>query len=228
MTFRTLHPASPWRKAATAVAAVLLVALAATALPAQQPAAASPPHDYTQADVDFVQGMIIHHAQAVVMSDWAPSRTTWPSLLILCKRIALSQRDEITMMQHWLEERHLAVPDPLHMLHPTAGPIHDSSGMGMPGMDMGAHPMMMSGMLTAAQMRQLEAAHGAAFDRLYLTGMIRHHQGAIDMVATLFATPGSGQQPDLFNFATDVDAGQRAEMARMQAMLNTLTPSQTR
>ena len=227
MTFRSLHPAVTWRKAAPSVVAVLLAALAATALPAQRPAAA-PPHDYTQADVDFVQGMIIHHAQAVVMSDWAPSRTTRPNLLILCKRIALSQRDEITMMQHWLEDRHLAVPDPLHMLHPTAGPIHDTSGMGMPGMDMGAHPMMMSGMLTTAQMRQLEAAHGAEFDRLYLTGMIRHHQGAIDMVATLFATPGSGQQPDLFNFATDVDAGQRAEMARMQAMLNTLTPSQTR
>ena len=226
MTFRSLHPAVTWRKAAPSVVAVMLAALAATALPAQRPAAA--PHDYTQADVDFVQGMIIHHAQAVVMSDWAPSRTTRRDLLILCKRIALSQRDEITMMQHWLEDRHLAVPDPLHMLHPTAGPIHDTSGMGMPGMDMGAHPMMMSGMLTAAQMRQLEAAHGATFDRLYLTGMIRHHQGAIDMVATLFATPGSGQQPDLFNFATDVDAGQRAEMGRMEAMLNTLTPSQTR
>jgi uncharacterized protein (DUF305 family) len=100
--------------------------------------------------------------------------------------------------------------------------------MNMPGMDMGAHPMMMSGMLTAAQMRQLEAARGKSFDRLYLTGMIRHHQGALDMVAALFDTPGSGQQPELFSFATDVDAGQRAEMARMQAMLNTLTTSQTR
>ena len=226
MTFRMFHPAVRWRKAAPPVVAVVLAAVEATALPAQRPVA--PPHDYTQADVDFVQGMIIHHAQAVVMSDWAPARTTRPNLLILCKRIALSQRDEITMMQHWLEERHLAVPDPLHMLHPSAGPIHDTSGMDMPGMDMGAHPMMMSGMLTAAQMRELEAAHGAEFDRLYLTGMIRHHQGALDMVAALFATPGSGQQPDLFNFATDVDAGQRAEMARMQAMLNTLTPSQTR
>jgi uncharacterized protein (DUF305 family) len=95
-------------------------------------------------------------------------------------------------------------------------------------MDMGPHPMLMTGMLTPDQMRELDAARGPAFDRLYLTGMIKHHQGALDMVATLFATPGAGQQPELFSFATDVDAGQRAEMARMEAMLNTLTPSQTR
>ena len=100
--------------------------------------------------------------------------------------------------------------------------------MDMPGMDMGQHPMMMKGMLTAAQMRQLDAARGAVFDSLYLTGMIRHHQGALDMVATLFAAPGSGQQPEIFSFATDVDAGQRAEMARMQSILNSLEPSHTR
>ena len=86
----------------------------------------------------------------------------------------------------------------------------------------------MHGMLSPAQMRQLDAAHGADFDWLYLTGMIRHHQGALDMVAALFSTPGSGQQADLFGFATDVDAGQRVEIARMQALLNTLTPSQNR
>ena len=186
------------------------------------------PHDYVQADVDFVQGMIIHHAQAVVMSDWAPTHGASSRLQVLCKRIALSQRDEITMMQSWLEERHLAVPDPLHMLHPGNGPIHDRSGMNMPGMDMGDHMMMMTGMLTPAEMRQLDSARGPAFDHLYLTGMIKHHQGALDMVAKLFATPGAGQQPELFSFATDVDAGQRAEMARMEAMLKTLTPSQTR
>ncbi len=189
---------------------------------------AAAPHDYVQADVDFVQGMIIHHAQAVVMSDWAATHGARPNLQILCKRIALSQRDEITMMQSWLEQRHLATPDPLDMLHPTRGPIHDRSGMNMPGMDMGDHMMMMAGMLTPAEMRQLDSARGPTFDHLYLTGMIKHHQGALDMVAKLFATPGAGQQPELFSFATDVDAGQRAEMARMQAMLNTLTPSQTR
>jgi len=206
----------------------VLTSLVATAarLPAQSATAGS--RDYTSADVDFVQGMIVHHAQAVVMSDWAPSHGARHDLLILCKRIALSQRDEITMMQHWLQDRHLAVPDPLHMLRGDHGPVHDSSGMDMPGMDMGEHPMMMKGMLTSAEMRQLDSARGAAFDSLYLTGMIRHHQGALDMVARLFATPGAGQQPEIFTFATDVDAGQRAEMARMQLMLNTLEPGQAR
>lgn len=226
------------RRIAALFAAVLLTASATIAarLPAQSSAVA--PHDYTAADVKFVQDMVSHHAQAVVMSDWAPTHGARPDLLILSKRIALSQRDEITMMQHWLEDRHLPTPDPLHMLPDSQGHAQSmgrmamsgagTSGMQMPGMDMGSHPMLMAGMLTPEQMRQLDAARGAAFDNLYLTGMIRHHQGAIDMVATLFATPGSGQQPELFGFATDVDAGQRAEMARMQAMLNTLTPSPTR
>jgi len=212
--------------AASIGASVQLRAQAGSQRTSQSGAAA--PHDYVQADVDFVQGMIIHHAQAVVMSDWAPTHGASQRLQVLCKRIALSQRDEITMMQTWLEQRHLATPDPLHMLHPTAGPIHDRSGMNMPGMDMGDHMMMMTGMLTPAEMRQLDSAHGPTFDHLYLTGMIKHHQGALDMVAKLFATPGAGQQPELFSFATDVDAGQRAEMARMEAMLKTLTPSQTR
>jgi uncharacterized protein (DUF305 family) len=100
--------------------------------------------------------------------------------------------------------------------------------MHMPGMDMGAHPMMMKGMLTTAEMHQLDAARGPAFDRLYLTGMIKHHQGALGMVATLFNTPGAGEQTEVFTFATDVDAGQRAEITRMQAILTTLTPSQTK
>ncbi|MFL5575695.1 MAG: DUF305 domain-containing protein [Gemmatimonadaceae bacterium] len=202
------------------------LAVAAARLPAQGAPAAA--HDYGQADVAFVQGMIVHHAQAVVMSDWAATHDARPDLLILCKRIALSQRDEITMMQQWLRDRHLAVPDPLHSLQGDPGPAHEMAGMDMPGMDGHDHPMPMTGMLTPAEMRQLDAARGAAFDRLYLTGMIRHHQGALDMVAKLFATPGAGQQSELSAFATDVDAGQRAEMARMQAMLNTLTANQTR
>ncbi|MEO7040659.1 MAG: DUF305 domain-containing protein [Gemmatimonadaceae bacterium] len=206
--------------------AACVTSLAAAALSAQTPQPV--PHDYTAADVAFVQGMIIHHAQAVVMSDWAPSRAKPSNFLTICKRIALSQRDEINLMQSWLEARHLAVPDPLHMLGGHSASVHDSSPMNMPGMDMGAHPMMMTGMLTAAQMQQLEASKGQTFERLYLSGMIRHHQGALDMVATLFDAPGSGQQSELFNFATDIDAGQRAEMARMQSMLNTLTTSQTR
>ncbi len=214
------------RRSGARFLAACVTSLAAAALSAQNPQPI--PHDYTAADAAFVQGMIVHHAQAVVMSDWAPSRADQSNFLTICKRIALSQRDEITLMQNWLQARHLAVPDPLHMLDGQEGPVHDSSPMSMPGMDMGGHPMMMTGMLTAAQMQQLEASKGKTFERLYLSGMIRHHQGALDMVAALFNAPGSGQQSELFNFATDIDAGQRAEMARMQSMLNTLTTSEKR
>lgn len=219
------HPArrALERLPALPLAMLLFVAIA---LPAQD--SASAPRDYTDADVHFMQGMIIHHAQAVVMSDWAPTHGARPDLQVLCKRIALSQRDEITVMQQWLRKRHLPTPDPLHMLSGDKGPVHDSSGMGMPGMDMGAHPMMMEGMLTAEQMRQLDAARDSTFDRLYLTGMIRHHEGALDMVAHLFATPGAGQQSEIFAFATDIDAGQRAEIARMEKILNTLNTGQTK
>jgi uncharacterized protein (DUF305 family) len=211
------------------------LALVAARLPAQSKAAAS--HNYTQADVDFVQGMIFHHAQAVVMSDWAATHDAQSNLQTLCKRIALSQRDEITVMQHWLRERQLPVPDPLHTLPSNHGSAHDTSGMSMPGMAMGNHsmgmtmgdsPKMMTGMLTPEEMRQLDVARGAAFDRLYLTGMIKHHEGALDMVAKLFASPGGGQQSEIFALATDVDAGQRAEIARMEAMLNTLNENQTK
>jgi uncharacterized protein (DUF305 family) len=186
--------------------------------------------DYTPADVKFMQGMIVHHAQAVVMSNWAESHGARADVLTLCKRIALSQYDEIGLMQRWLEARHLPAPDPLYMQTPHTGPVHDTSPMNMPGMNMGNPPMMMSGMLSPAEMRALDAAHGIEFDRLYLTGMMKHHQGAVDMVAALFATAGGGQQPELFGFATDIDAGQRVEIARMQAMLKTLptTPSPTR
>ena len=212
---------------AASLTAILLAMLliATVGLPAQD--SASTPHDYTEADVHFMQGMIVHHAQAVVMSDWAPSHGARPDLQVLCKRIALSQRDEITVMQQWLRKRHLPTPDPLHMLSGDDTDIHDSSGMGMPGMDMGDHPMMMKGMLTPEQMSQLDAARDSTFDRLYLTGMIRHHEGALDMVAKLFATPGAGQQSEIFTFATDVDAGQRAEIARMEKILNTLNKGQT-
>jgi uncharacterized protein (DUF305 family) len=220
---------APGRRTAASLVVALLLSAAAgasTTLCAQN--ATAVPHRYVQADIDFMQGMIIHHAQAVVMSDWAATHGARPNLLVLCRRIALSQRDEITMMQQWLLEHHLPAPDPLHMLKGVPTTMQDSSAMKMPGMDMGAHPMTMTGMLTPAEMRALDAARGPAFDNLYLTGMIKHHQGALDMVANLFATPGAGQQPEISSFATDIDAGQRAEIARMQAMLTTLTTSQTR
>lgn len=205
------------------------LAAVATSVPAALAgqAAAPLPRDYTGADVHFVQGMILHHAQAVVMSDWAASHGARADVALLCRRIALSQRDEITMMQHWLQARGLSAPDPLHMLPGDTGTVKDGSGMAMPGMDMGSQALM-PGMLTPARMHALDAARGTAFDTLYLTSMIRHHEGALAMVATLFAAPGSGQQPELFTFATDVDAGQRAEIARMQALLSTFTPSHDR
>jgi uncharacterized protein (DUF305 family) len=220
------RPAS--RRIAASLPAFLIAALivAAAGLPAQDSASAA--RDYTDADVHFMQGMIMHHAQAVVMSDWAATHGARSNLQVLAKRIGLSQHDEITVMQQWLQKRHLPTPDPLHMLAAKDGPVHDESGMGMPGMDMSAHPMLMKGMLTPDQMRQLDAARDSAFDRLYLTGMIRHHEGALDMVATLFATPGAGQQSEIFTFATDVDAGQRAEIARMEAILNTLNKGQAK
>ncbi len=188
---------------------ITLTAVAALAarLPAQ--GATSAGNEYTQADVDFVQGMIMHHAQAVVMSDWAATHGARADLQILCKRIALSQRDEITVMRRWLLDRGQTAPDPLKM----------------PGMAMGDDKMLMPGMLTPEEMRAIDAARDTAFDRLYLTGMIKHHEGALYMVATLFARPGGGQQSELFGLATDIDAGQRVEIARMQAMLNTLTPT---
>jgi uncharacterized protein (DUF305 family) len=171
-------------------------------------AASATPHDYTPADVEFVQGMIMHHAQAVIMSDWAATHGARSDLQILCKRIALSQRDEIKVMRRWLLDRGQSAPDPLRM----------------PGMVMGDDKLM-PGMLTPEELKQLDAARDTAFDRLYLTGMIKHHEGALSMVATLFARPGGGQQSDLFAIATDIDAGQRVEIARMEAMLNSLTPN---
>lgn len=222
-----MYTPSSRRNAASLTAIVLMAIAGASArLPAQSGPTSQ--HDYVQADVDFVQGMIGHHAQAVVMSDWAPTHGARADLQVLCKRIALSQHDEITMMQSWLQDRHLSVPDPLHMLKGSQPAAQDMGGMDMPGMSMGPHQALMPGMLTPEQMRQLDAAHGTAFDTLYLKDMIGHHEGALGMVATLFATPGAGQQADLFGFATDVDAGQRAEIGRMQAMLKTFhNPSPT-
>lgn len=208
--------------------ALALAVSAAAAFPLLAQAGSSTGNDYTKAGVTFMQGMIMHHAQAVVMSDWAVSHGASPQVATLCKRIALSQRDEIALMQNWLKARQQSAPDPLHMLSGATRPITDSSPLHMPGMDMGQMPMLMDGMLTAAQMQQLDAARGLAFDTLYLAGMIHHHQGALTMVKDLFATPGAGQQSELFGFATDIDAGQRAEIHRMQLILNSLTKNPSR
>jgi uncharacterized protein (DUF305 family) len=154
------------------------------------------------ADVEFMQGMIMHHAQAVEMTALIPSHTTNKELRTLGARISHSQADEIRFMKRWLRARG----------EPTSMPMPA-------GMDM-SHPMpLMPGMLTPEQMEALRKAKGAEFDRLFLTGMIQHHKGALTMVKDLFDTAGAGQDAELFNFATDVDSGQRAEIRIMQDML---------
>jgi uncharacterized protein (DUF305 family) len=161
------------------------------------------------ADVAFMQGMIMHHSQAVVMTAWIPTHTKNADLLTLGSRISRSQTDEMQFMKRWLAQRHEAT----EMKMPEAMP-------GMPDMDMTGKPMpTMPGMLTPAQMKALETARGPEFDRLFLTGMIQHHNGALIMVKELFDTPGSGQDADLFDFATDADNTQRAEIRIMQRML---------
>ena len=159
----------------------------------------------SQADVEFMQGMIMHHAQAVEMTALIASHTENKDLRSLGERISSSQSDEIRFMRRWLAARGESVS----MAKP-----------GMAGMDMSREAMtLMPGMLTAEQMEALRKAKGAEFDHLFLTGMIQHHNGALTMVKELFDTAGAGQDADLFNFATDADNTQRAEIRIMQAML---------
>jgi uncharacterized protein (DUF305 family) len=162
----------------------------------------------TAADIAFMQGMIHHHAQALDMTDLLKDRSSDPDMQKLALRIHVSQTDEIKMMQHWLEARGQEAPDPR---------AHHGHGMaGMEGMD---HDVMMPGMLNKDEMARLAAAKGPGFDRLFLEGMIKHHGGALTMVKELFATPGAGQQSDIFAFASDVEADQQMEIDRMTAML---------
>jgi uncharacterized protein (DUF305 family) len=164
---------------------------------------ALPPRSH--ADVEFMQGMIMHHAQAVEMTALIASHTENKDLRSLGARISSSQSDEIRFMQRWLAAR----GEPISMAMP-----------GMPEMDASGKPMaLMPGMLTLEQMEALGKAKGAEFDRLFLTGMIQHHGGALTMVKDLFDTAGAGQDADLFNFATDADNTQRAEIKIMQNML---------
>jgi uncharacterized protein (DUF305 family) len=155
--------------------------------------------------VEFMQGMIMHHSQAVEMTGLIPSHTENEDLRLLGARISSSQSDEIKFMQRWLAVR----GEPVSMAKP-----------GMPAMDLAHEPMaLMPGMLTPEQMEALRKAKGAEFDHLFLTGMIQHHNGALTMVKYLFDTAGAGQDADLFNFATDADNTQRAEIKIMQTML---------
>jgi uncharacterized protein (DUF305 family) len=151
-----------------------------------------------------MQNMIMHHAQAVEMTALINTHTENKELRSLGARIGRSQSDEIKFMKRWLAARAEA----------TAPPMHH-----MPGMDMSSHQMLMPGMLTEKQMAALRNAKGQEFDQLFLKGMIQHHNGALIMVKELFDSAGAGQDAELFNFTTEVDSGQRAEIKIMQTML---------
>ena len=157
---------------------------------------------FTTADVQFMQHMIWHHAQALTMTSLVDVRTSRADLRALAERIGVSQRDEIASMRQWLLDRGQEAPDPSHAGHAGA-----ATHAGMPGM------------LREEEIARLAAARGAAFDRLFLESMIRHHEGAITMVKQLFSSPASGQDSQLFAFATDVEADQASEIARMRRLL---------
>jgi uncharacterized protein (DUF305 family) len=221
------------RAAAVLVAAVVLGACAssATPTPASAPMTSQPSaptsgdlaamakasrdsarYPYTEADIHFMSGMIAHHAQAIKMARLAPTNGAAPSVRTLCDRIINAQTDEIRLMQMWLRDRHQVVPEP------------NPSGMTMMMNGM-QHTMLMPGMLSEEQMKALAAAKGGEFDRLFLTGMIQHHNGAIAMVKELTSTYGAAQDELVAKFAQDVQADQGTEIVRMQQMLATVVMS---
>lgn len=177
---------------------------------------------FTDADVDFVTGMISHHAQALIMSELAPTHGASQSVQTLAARIINAQRDEIALMQRWLADRGQPVPqvkiDGLNLTIDMKAPaadhaMHDMAGHQMPGM------------LTQAQLEELAAAFGPEFDRLFLTYMIGHHAGAVTMVDDLFAVDGTGQDEAVFKLASDVQVDQITEINRMQSMLDDMAAS---
>jgi uncharacterized protein (DUF305 family) len=181
---------------------------------------------YTQDDVRFMQHMIVHHAQAVEMVELLETHGANPTVKLLGRRIALSQEAEMALMREWLTERGQST-DMGGMDH--GGMNHGAMDHG--GMDHSAHAghdmapsetALMPGMLSPAQMVRLGAARGADFDRLFLTGMIQHHQGALDMVADLLEHPDAAQDTLLSDFTTSVVADQSTEILRMQFLLSDL------
>ena len=211
-------------------ACVLLSALVAAGCgggsqtPTTQPQPKRYPH--TEADVRFMSDMIAHHGQALVMAGWAPSHGASPPVRTLAERIVSGQEDEIALMQRWLRDRQQPVGEPSGgggqgaADTSTHSPSQDHAHAG--------HDMAMPGMLTQAQLAQLDRARGGEFDRLFLQYMIPHHRGALTMVDRLFATPGAAQEESTFKLANDVSADQSSEITRMERMLASLdsaTPS---
>jgi uncharacterized protein (DUF305 family) len=205
------------RRSPIAIAAFLLVSTFGAGCASRSSAGlhATPPGlgrlPYSDADVEFMAGMIPHHAQAVVMAGWAPSHGARKDVAIFCERIVVGQGDEIALMQQWLRDRGQPVPDAASTRH----------RMKMNGVE---HDMLMPGMLTDEEMAALDRARGPEFDRLFLTGMIKHHQGAIDMVDVLFKSYGAAQDETVFKFASDVYADQSIEIDRMHEMLENPQP----
>ncbi len=169
---------------------------------------------FTAADVRFMQGMIPHHQQALQMTALVQKHATTNAVRQMALRMEISQRDEIKLMEAWLTERDQPIEMPMGSM---GGMLHDGMQHDMAG---GLH--VMPGMLTAEQMKALSNARGIAFDLLFLEGMIQHHQGAIDMVATLFNSAGAAQESTIFTFAEEVDADQQMEINRMRALLEQL------
>jgi uncharacterized protein (DUF305 family) len=169
-------------------------------------------YPYTKADVEFMSHMIGHHAQALVMADWAPSHGASPSVQTLAGRIINGQQDEIATMQRWLRDRRQPVPEASATM---------KMKMKMNGHE---HEMLMPGMLTEDQMRQLDQARGPEFDRLFLTFMIQHHRGAVTMVNDLLASRGAARDETVFKFSNDVSVDQSTEIARMEKMLAGMGP----
>lgn len=186
--------------------------VASTPSPNNAPVRAAPARAPAAPDVEFMSGMIGHHAQAITMAKWAPTHGASASLQIMAARIINAQEDEIFTMQRWLKDNHLPVPDATTM----------GMKMKMDGMD---HVMLMPGMLTEAQMKELDAARGVEFDRKFLTFMIQHHNGAVKMVEKLFGSDGAAQDEVVFKFANDVSADQGSEIDRMYRMLDALPPA---
>ncbi len=207
-----MHTPFP-RAAGLAAVAILAVALsggAATPVAAQSsPTVASTDtviRGYTRADVDFMTGMIAHHAQALIMSRWAPSHGASEPILTLTSRIINSQKDEIQTMQRWLRDHGKPVPEG-SAEHLTMG-------------------MMMPGMLTDQQMAELDSARGPEFDRLFLRLMIQHHTGALTMVDTLFSKTGAAQEDLVYKIASEIQSDQSTEIARMRKMLTAMVIDQ--
>lgn len=200
----------------------LLAAGAVCTAQAQPPQSSSAPRRagpaVTSADVRFMQEMLGHHQQAVEMVALLRTRTRSPTMRMLAERIEVSQTDEMAMMRRWLAERGAAGGGAGGHNWMTSHDTASHAGHAMPA-DSGN--TVMPGMLTPGQMRALASTRGAAFDRLFLTGMIRHHEGALAMVAALQATPGAAQESSINHFVIEVDTDQRAEIARMRRMLNT-------